>query len=245
MFVLIKRKKISIIIEDGIKVYKNHRCECPCNKRIPYRKSQKCHGIPRFIYGHQFKGKHHSTKSLKKMSKNRTGKCAKEEHPNWGKSLPYKVRKKISKTLKGRHCSPRTEFTENTIINGMTLSEAKQRENLSLKTRRKNSKSKQGENNPNWLGGISFLPYCYKFNDRLKNAVRKRDNYTCQRCDKKQKKHGKKLCVHHIHFDKENCYPDLISLCNKCHLIVNHKRNSSERKFMKNLKERNLLNWSC
>ena len=188
-----------------------------------------------------------------------------------GHSTPNKIRQKISNTLKGRHCSPKTEFSSNTIINGMTLSESRKRENLSKKTRRKLSISKigntcnfghkhtkkhkkmmsklyTGKGNPNWQDGASFKPYCYKFNEELKELIRERDNYTCQRCGKAQKvevkDYNRKLCVHHIHFDKENCYPDLISLCNKCHLIVNHKRISSERKFMKNLKERNLLNWS-
>ena len=115
------------------------------------------------------------------------------------------------------------------------------------KVRNKISKSLigkvSGENHYNWQGGLSFEPYCKMFNNTLRRAVRKRDHYTCQRCGKKQKKHGKRLCVHHIHFDKGNCYPDLITLCSSCHLIINFRRNGSEKRFMKNLKERNLLNW--
>lgn len=50
-----------------------------------------------------------------------------------------------------------------------------------------------GPNGSNWKGGISFLPYCIKFNSSLKRAIRKRDHYTCQRCGIKQKKTWKKI----------------------------------------------------
>jgi hypothetical protein len=40
-------------------------------------------------------------------------------------------------------------------------------------TRRKLSECKQGEKHPNWKGGISFEPYCPKFNADLKRRVNK------------------------------------------------------------------------
>jgi len=33
-----------------------------------------------------------------------------------------------------------------------------------------------GENHPNWKGGVSFDPYCHKFNNQLKERIRNRDN---------------------------------------------------------------------
>jgi hypothetical protein len=89
----------------------------------------------------------------------------------------------------------------------------------------------KGENNCNWAGGASFEPYTAEFNNRLKEQIRKRDNYTCQLCGKPQGK--KKLAVHHINYIKEDCRPkNLISLCSgvkgeyHCHTLTNHDRPS-------------------
>lgn len=93
-----------------------------------------------------------------------------------------------------------------------------------------------------WRGGSSFLPYCSKFNNYLKDQVRIRDNHTCQLCNTKE--NGRKLDVHHIHHDRPNCYPDLISLCRSCHSKVNIDKNQYESLFMNILNERQLLFWT-
>lgn len=97
----------------------------------------------------------------------------------------------------------------------------------------------EGENSPLWKGGLSFDPYCPKFNESLKEIIRERDNRTCQLCNTKE--NGKKLCVHHIHYDKENCAPDLISLCTRCSTKVNFNRDYYETLFIGKLKSRGLL----
>lgn len=99
-----------------------------------------------------------------------------------------------------------------------------------------------GDKNPAWNGGTSFLPYCHKFNNQLKERVRNRDNRTCQNCGTKE--NGKRLAVHHIHYDKENCYPDLIALCNSCNIKANGNREYWEEYYMNILDSRGLLNWS-
>lgn len=97
-----------------------------------------------------------------------------------------------------------------------------------------------GENNPNWQGGRSFEPYCHKFNDRLKEKIRKRDNHTCQLCNEKE--NGKTLSIHHINHDRENCEPHLISLCRKCHGKANRNKDYYKPIFMNILQTRGLLN---
>ncbi len=114
----------------------------------------------------------------------------------------------------------------------------------SEKTREKLSKNHwdcSGENGPNWKGGISFLPYCFKFNKELKELIRERDNRICQLCDKIEE--DAKLSVHHIHYDKENCEPDLISLCRVCNSKVNYNRDYYEKLFMNMLNNKSFLFW--
>lgn len=86
-----------------------------------------------------------------------------------------------------------------------------------------------GNKNPNWKGGISFEPYASEWTNKLKEQIRKRDNYKCQLCYKTQKEEFKdinrKLSIHHIDYNKKNCKDNnLITLCNKCNSKVNFNR---------------------
>ena len=102
-----------------------------------------------------------------------------------------------------------------------------------------------GKNNGNWQGGVSFEPYCHKFNRSLKESIRIRDHHICQLCGRIQFYNDEKHSVHHIHYDKQNCYPDLICLCRKCNSKVNKKslRFYYESLFMNKLNDRELLFW--
>lgn len=86
-----------------------------------------------------------------------------------------------------------------------------------------------GENNLNWNGGSSLEIYPSKFNDSLKESIRKRDNYACQICGMTEEEHlivlGKVLSVHHIDYNKENCEKNnLITTCNSCNIRANYNR---------------------
>jgi len=50
-------------------------------------------------------------------------------------------------------------------------------------------------------------------------AIRERDNHTCQICGVKQK--GRALHVHHINGNRYDCRPEnLITVCPKCHPLI-------------------------
>jgi len=87
---------------------------------------------------------------------------------------------------------------------------------LPLEIRKKISKANSGERHGNWQGGRR--PHPPTFSGFLKNTIRERDNYMCQVCGKNNKSLDRKLCVHHIDYDKKNNDPlNLISLCDNCH----------------------------
>jgi len=74
------------------------------------------------------------------------------------------------------------------------------------------------ENHGMWEGGKSFKPYPLKFNNRLKEMIRTRDMRGCRLCYLKENNLEKRMCVHHIDYNKENIKTvNLISLCNSCH----------------------------
>ncbi len=90
---------IKTIIENGIRVYKNHYCK-HCGKRIPFRKSHKLpgHSIPKYLKGHYNIGTHRSLESRMKMAK-----IHKHTATRTGSSVSLDSRKKISESMKKRY----------------------------------------------------------------------------------------------------------------------------------------------
>ena len=65
----------------------------------------------------------------------------------------------------------------------------------------------------------------------IRKIILKRDNYTCQKCNKKGN------TVHHIDYNKMNCKEkNLITLCRRCNLDVNFKKD-----FWKNIFQNKII----
>ncbi len=108
---------------------------------------------------------------------------------------------------------------------------------LSEESNIKRSKALQGEKCYLWKGGISFEPYSSKFNKQLKKEIKKRDNFTCQNCNKKEN-----LCIHHIDYNKQNCsHNNLITVCNSCNSKFNFNREKWTEYFKNNFIEKLLV----
>jgi len=154
----------------------------------------------------------YSEESKKKMSESHKGK----KHPMYGKHHSEDAKKKISEGNKGKY--------------------------ISEETRRKISNANIGENHPNWMGGLSFKPYSPKFNTSLKRQIRKRDNYTCQKCGIIEDDLKKNLDVHHIDYNKNSCNKEnLISLCTSCNVLVNCNREYWTKFFQECQENRSML----
>lgn len=82
-----------------------------------------------------------------------------------------------------------------------------------------------GENSRHWRGGISFEPYGLEWTDKLREKVRKRDDYTCAISGEVWRIGQDKFHVHHINYDKTDNRPEnLITLCSSCHAKTNSNR---------------------
>lgn len=79
----------------------------------------------------------------------------------------------------------------------------------------------RGDNHHAWKGGVSFAPYCPKFNNDRKRRVRSFFGNRCLACGEEQTDARRKLSVHHVDHDKgQGCSGkpfNLIPLCEKCH----------------------------
>lgn len=165
-----------------------------------------------------------STKCMGKWnSENRNG----ENHPSWNGGdvdatckmcgTSFRVKQNQKRNGFGKFCSRKCVGKWNTI-------------------------HRIGENHPGWMGGISFEPYCNKFNAAFKEHIRDKFGRTCFLCGKTeheamdaQAKVGKrayKLSVHHVNYDKNCLCGDIkcafVPLCQSCHTKTNHYRNYFE-----------------
>lgn len=165
----------------------------------------------------------------KKLTASRTG----EKNPFYGKKHTEETRKKMSMAW------DRSDERVN------AMSEARKGKKPAEATRRKMSETRKGkqrgEENPMWKGGISFLPYCSKFNKTFKESIREKFNRTCFLCGTTEKELNKKLSVHHVAYQKgclcdddlPNC--EFVPLCTKCHSKTNHNRPYWEKYIMEKL----------
>ncbi len=267
-----RTKNIIIITKEQFDATAPHYCQCGCNGIINWKEHYKQKGIPNVIIGHVInkqmyfldicmcgcnnivygnkkytKGHHGAKKYLYKIEFERTPKyceCGCNEIIQW---YPHYAIEVNGKSLEARylrgHYNKNKTFTDE-HIHKISLSNTGKKKT----TEQKEQMSKRmigkfsGSSHPNWKGGLSYLPYCDKFNEPLKEAVRNRDSRLCQLCglEETTRSHS----VHHIHYDKENCYPDLITLCIGCNFKVNYNRDYYEKLFMNMLNDRKLLFWT-
>lgn len=167
-------------------------------------------------------GRHHTEEAKKKISVGNKGKPKSEDH-----------RKKISDMV--RNPSAETRAKMRASHTGVPLSET-HRKNLIAATVGKHiispeacmrmSVARKGSLNPQWKGGISFEPYCQKFNNEFKERVRSFFNHACVECGQTQTTY--QLHVHHVNFNKQSCcdntQPLFVTLCHSCHSRTNHNR---------------------
>ena len=86
------------------------------------------------------------------------------------------------------------------------------------------SKEMVGENSPHWKGGITSEPYCPIWLDpEFKQMILERDDYQCQNSDCWGT--SKRLCGHHIDYNKKNCdLSNIITTCYSCNGRANKNR---------------------
>ncbi len=166
---------------------------------------------------HMF-GKTHTAEARAKISKAMSGENHPyygkfgSEHPSFGKRLSEEVRSKRSEATRG----------EKNPMYGKRFSQD------SRKKMSENHADVSGEKNPRWEGGISFEPYCPKFNREFKERVRAFFEYSCVICGKTEGEEYGKLSVHHVDYDKKVCCnerpPMFAAVCRRHNAIANRDR---------------------
>ena len=93
----------------------------------------------------------------------------------------------------------------------------------------------RGPTHPAWKGGLSFEPYCPKWNKDLRIRIRAWFNYECIICNKTTKENKSELCCHHVEYNKQACCDGKLvhfaALCRSCHNKTNNNRERWEEMF--------------
>lgn len=167
---------------------------------------------------HPLYGKHHTEKTKQILSERFTGKkrtLTEEQHLLLSEKLsgpgnPRYGVKLAPKQIEKQKCSI-SEYYKN-------KENYKRHKELVLR----------GEKHPSWKGGISFEPYCPKFNKDLKERVRAYFGFCCMICGKTEEENGRALSVHHVEYDKKACCDgkpvQFSALCHHCHSKTNFDR---------------------
>jgi len=187
------------------------------------------------------KGQHHTEEANIKNRESHLGKTP----WNKGKKTPEEVIKKLKESWSyekhitpemRRKCRESSKDRKHSKETCDKLSEiAKCRPPISEKTRQKLSEWQKGEKSWNWKGGISFEPYCIKFDKPFKERCRNFFGRKCVECGKTELENKKRLSVHHVNFDKMACcnngIPLFVALCASCHAKTNHNGEYWEQHF--------------
>jgi hypothetical protein len=221
-------------------------CKCGCGGRVTnpnneYIYGHQCRGKPGPMKGKKAWNKGLTKDSDKRVKKNGEGvsKGRKEffvtekgqewldknwrgeNHPLYGKKSPMRG-KKQSKIARQRMSD--SHIGKDNHRTGFKFSEESKKKisiNYGVVGERNGMYGRTGEKSPVWKGGISFEPYCEKFDYDLKERVREFFDRKCYVCGKNEIDNGRKLDVHHVNYDKMVCCNDVkplfVPLCQSCH----------------------------
>jgi hypothetical protein len=156
--------------------------------------------------------------TLEKLSKSRKGK------PTWNKGKTGVYTKEALERMSTAHIG---------FVPGIDWREKQRIAHLGKPPWNKGKDCPQlcGENNPAWMGGISFEPYSPHFNKLFKRQIRLSYGNRCvyPGCGVSPVENGRELDVHHYDYDKKSirCVP----LCRKHNVRVNKNREYWEKYF--------------
>lgn len=156
-----------------------------------------------------------------------------KKHPNFGKEPSDEVKERIRIVNTGRkHREESIRLMSEVAKKVWQNPERYERQIKGLIKYRLNHPdwldNVSGPNSCHWRGGISYLPYCPKFNTKFKEQIREKFGRVCYLCGKTEEENSKHLDVHHVDYDKlDICNGkswSFVPLCHSCHTkTTNHR----------------------
>ena len=185
-----------------------------------------------------FYGKHHSKEMIKLMSEAKSGKLTRftDEYHKKFKELndpEFLIKKYWDESLSLREIAKLIGCGLHGVVSAFeyyNIDTRTNEEGCKMENRNKKiSDSKIGENNPNWKGGITTIPFKERYGveiiewKKITQEIRKRDKFICQFCGKYPS-----VEIHHItpvRIKINNSQENLITLCKSCHKKIEYITN--------------------
>lgn len=163
-----------------------------------------------------------------KGNQNGLGHTVTEEHKQkireaqTGRKHNEETKRKISEAKKGKLGHEHTEESK------LKISKSHKGMRHTEESKQLMSKLKKGSKHPQWKGGISFEPYCPKWDEPTKEKIRNKYRRRCFLCNKHELDNGRKLSGHHVNYDKDalcnGIKGEFVPLCSSCHARTNTRR---------------------
>ena len=181
-------------------------------------------------------GKHHTEETKRRISEAQRG----EKNRLYGKTLPEETKLKISESVKRAKADPKCRIRQSEISKkNWANPDYLRRMSEFMSGPNSPNHRRRGDKHPFWKGGVSFEPYCPKFNNSFKERVRDFFGRVCVECGAPE--NGKRLHIHHVNFNKMACCdgtkPLFVALCPSCHARTNHNREYWEEHFTNMIEE--------
>ena len=161
-----------------------------------------------------------------------------KDHPMFGKHQTEEAKQKQSKAQLGEnnHMHGKTKETDEGIRKAAEKSSKTKKEFYATEEGQQwLDENNRGKNHSSWKGGISFEPYCIKFDDDLRERVRNFFDRCCYICGKNETENRRHLSVYHVSYDKMVCCNDVkplfVPLCISCHAKTQKDRKYWEEFF--------------
>jgi len=187
---------------------------CKCGKLI-HRQSKRCRKCQSKRHSNLIKGKNNPNF--------KHGETLKQKYcTDCGKKIDYR-------NTRCQSCDNVIKFSGKTYEEIMGIKKAQELKKIRSISMLGKSKSKEHRKKISLSHGGTGVPYedseySSEFYN-IRDEIIDRDNSKCQLCNITQKDLDRKLCVHHIDYNKQNFEEEnLISLCLKCHLKTNFNR---------------------
>lgn len=220
-------------------------CKCGCETQIErYWKDTKGYWWERFyIRGHIRRGMKNSDKQ-KEVARNLAtspgwhekvmkGVERRNSNPSWASSVSSETAKKRWQTTRKHELVDKIEVQCSYCKTISSINPGRKKFDLYFCNRKCSSAYHSGERNHNYTGRTQGGIYPSAWTEELKKRIRERDENRCVICAHTPERKKKRLHVHHIDENKENCKENnLVSLCNSCHRSVHFKTKQLPQKYI-------------
>ena len=150
-----------------LEYYPDRYCACGCGGRIKVLLYHKDRDIPKYVNGHARRGMSHTDPNCTCcICRAKKGGYIGSGNPMYG---IHPLKKVVLQRIKSSRNNGKPWHSD----------EAKKKYSITKIGKKNPMFGKTGNKSPSWIEGLNRGPYSIDFDEKLKESIRERDNYTC------------------------------------------------------------------